>query len=148
VNLRNDRRTAQRDGASGACADGCAGACGDGCFGNFFALVVCAGISVATQDSRGDVPPVMNPEPSSSVPQRGLLALLRTYKRRISPRLKSRCLYEVSCSEYAAAAVVRHGTTKGLRLALQRLRSCRTSLVWGLDEPPQNDLGTQSWSCA
>ena len=39
-----------------------------------------------------------------------LLAILRTYKRLISPILPPACRFEPSCSEYAMEAIELHGS--------------------------------------
>jgi len=55
-------------------------------------------------------------------------ALLRVYKRIVSPMLHSlavsQCKYLPTCSEYAYVAVVRHGWVRGGWLALRRLARC------------------------
>ena len=50
-----------------------------------------------------------------------LLAILRTYKRWISPILPPACRFEPSCSEYAMEAIELHGSWHGARLTLWRL---------------------------
>lgn len=57
-----------------------------------------------------------------------LLALLRFYKRAISPWLPVACRYRPTCSEYAMEAIRRYGVFKGTRLAVMRLLRCHP---WG-----------------
>ena len=45
-------------------------------------------------------------------------ALLRFYKRLISPLLPPACRYVPTCSEYAAEAVALHGVFHGVALAI------------------------------
>ncbi|MFM8177942.1 MAG: membrane protein insertion efficiency factor YidD, partial [Candidatus Kapaibacterium sp.] len=45
--------------------------------------------------------------------KRVLLAILRIYKRRISPMLGQNCRFSPTCSEYAATAIDRYGAWKG-----------------------------------
>lgn len=53
-----------------------------------------------------------------------VLALLRTYKRFLSPMLPPACRYVPSCSEYAEEAVERYGVLRGGLMALWRLLRC------------------------
>ena len=65
-------------------------------------------------------------------------ALLRVYKRIVSPMLHSlavsQCKYLPTCSEYAYVAVVRHGWVRGGWLALRRLARCH-QFGWGGHDP-------------
>jgi putative membrane protein insertion efficiency factor len=65
-----------------------------------------------------------------------LLALIAFYRYAISPFLGSRCRFFPSCSEYAAEAVEKHGTGKGVRLALQRIFRCHPWNPGGFDPVP------------
>ena len=53
--------------------------------------------------------------------KRILLALLRFYKRYISPLLPDACIYTPTCSEYAMEAIQKHGVIKGTGLAIWRI---------------------------
>lgn len=81
-------------------------------------------------------------EPSSSTLLRERLAsfLLRAYRIGLSPLLHmfsvSRCRYLPTCSDYAYAAVVRHGWLRGGWLALRRLGRCHPFARGGLDPVP------------
>jgi uncharacterized protein len=61
-----------------------------------------------------------------------LLALLGIYKRIISPIFVAlfgrACVYEVSCSDYAAGAIKKHGPVKGGALSVKRFLSCNNLL--------------------
>ena len=50
--------------------------------------------------------------------KRAVLALLRGYKRWISPHLGNNCRFVPTCSEYAMQAVEIHGVLKGGLLSL------------------------------
>lgn len=53
-----------------------------------------------------------------------VLAMLRFYKRAISPNLPPSCRYMPTCSEYAYEAVEKYGILKGGRLAIWRILRC------------------------
>ena len=53
-----------------------------------------------------------------------LLALIRFYRRHISPHTPPSCRYIPTCSEYAMTAIERYGAIKGGALALRRLSRC------------------------
>ncbi|MBR6113734.1 MAG: membrane protein insertion efficiency factor YidD [Oscillospiraceae bacterium] len=53
-----------------------------------------------------------------------LLALIRFYRRHISPHTPPTCRYIPTCSEYAMTAIERYGAAKGGWLALKRLSRC------------------------
>jgi len=66
-----------------------------------------------------------------------LLALLRQYKRWISPVLPVSCRYVPTCSEYAMEAVETHGAARGSCLALRRLLRCHPLGGHGVDQVPR-----------
>ncbi len=53
-----------------------------------------------------------------------VLALLRGYKKYISPSLGNNCRFLPTCSEYAMEAVERHGIVKGGLLSIWRILRC------------------------
>lgn len=67
-------------------------------------------------------------------------ALLLLYKRFLSPWLHAgelgHCCFLPTCSEYAYAAVVRHGLLRGGALAFWRLLRCHPFAKGGLDPVP------------
>ena len=60
--------------------------------------------------------------------KRPVLALIRFYKRAISPGLPPSCRFQPTCSEYAYEAIDRYGIIKGGRLAVWRILRCNP---WG-----------------
>ena len=56
--------------------------------------------------------------------KRLLLALIRWYRREISPNTPPSCRFIPTCSAYALEAVEVHGALKGGALALRRIMRC------------------------
>jgi len=65
-----------------------------------------------------------------------LLGLIRGYKRCISPLLPRACRFYPSCSTYAAEAIERHGTVRGIMLAGRRIARCHPFHPGGYDPVP------------
>jgi putative membrane protein insertion efficiency factor len=61
------------------------------------------------------------------------LALLRFYKRWISPLLPSACRFHPTCSEYMRDAIVAHGLWRGVWMGLRRLSKCHPFHEGGFD---------------
>ncbi len=53
-----------------------------------------------------------------------LLAMIRFYRRAISPLTPSSCRFTPTCSAYASEAIEKYGAGKGTWLALKRLCRC------------------------
>ena len=60
------------------------------------------------------------------------VAFITFYQKIISPLLhqlvgqKNLCRYEVTCSEFAKEAIMKHGVVKGSILAMNRLLHCQS----------------------
>jgi len=65
-----------------------------------------------------------------------LLALLRFYRRQISPFLPPACRFQPSCSVYAYEAISRYGARRGAWLACKRLLRCNPFFPGGYDPVP------------
>lgn len=64
---------------------------------------------------------------------RSVMALLRSYQRRISPLLPPMCRFYPTCSEYALQSIARYGLLRGAGLALRRLCRCHPRHPGGYD---------------
>ena len=53
-----------------------------------------------------------------------LLAMIRFYRRNISPYTPASCRFQPTCSAYAYEAITKYGALKGGWLALKRLLRC------------------------
>jgi putative membrane protein insertion efficiency factor len=77
-------------------------------------------------------------------PRGALVAILRFYKRFISPMLPPACRFQPTCSEYAMEAVEHYGVLKGSWMAACRLARCNPWSRGGFDpvplEPQEKDL--------
>ncbi|MGY0651420.1 membrane protein insertion efficiency factor YidD [Luteimonas sp. A537] len=70
-----------------------------------------------------------------------LIALLRGYKRWLSPLLGPRCRFLPTCSEYAMQAIALHGALRGSWLAAKRVGRCHPLNPGGMDPVPPRDDG-------
>ena len=68
---------------------------------------------------------------------KALIALLRGYKRYISPHLGHHCRFVPTCSEYAMQALATHGLCKGLLLTVGRLLRGQPFAKFGYDPVPE-----------
>lgn len=67
-----------------------------------------------------------------------LRALIRAYQLLVSPLLGPRCRFYPSCSQYALEALRRHGTLRGLYLAVCRVLRCHPFHPGGYDPVPDH----------
>lgn len=67
---------------------------------------------------------------------RFLIALVRLYRRTLSPFLGNVCRFEPSCSRYAIACLETHGALRGSLLSIARLCKCHPFHPGGYDPPP------------
>ena len=56
--------------------------------------------------------------------KRVLIALVRFYRKYISPLTPPTCRFIPTCSEYALEALEKYGAAKGLWLTVKRLSKC------------------------
>ena len=65
-----------------------------------------------------------------------LVALVRGYRRFISPLKPPVCRFTPTCSQYAVEALARHGALRGGRLAVWRICRCHPWGGYGYDPVP------------
>lgn len=64
------------------------------------------------------------------------VAVLRAYKRWLSPLLPGACRFSPTCSEYGQLALRSHGLFAGTWLTIGRLLRCQPLGRGGIDPPP------------
>lgn len=75
------------------------------------------------------------------------LALIKFYKLAVSPYLPSTCIYQPTCSEYAAEAIEQHGVIRGIWMGIKRIARCNPFTTGGLDPVPVRNEGPGSATC-
>ena len=65
-----------------------------------------------------------------------LIALIRFYRKKISPLTQPSCRFVPTCSEYALEAIDKYGALKGTWLALRRFLKCHPFHKGGYDPVP------------
>lgn len=68
--------------------------------------------------------------------KRILLALVRFYRRAISPFRRPCCRFYPTCSQYALEAIEKYGALKGGHLAVRRILRCNPFHRGGYDPVP------------
>ncbi len=66
-----------------------------------------------------------------------LIALIKAYKKYVSPYKGTKCPYFPSCSDYGIAAVEKHGIFMGCLLILWRILRCNPFSKGGVDRVPE-----------
>ena len=62
-----------------------------------------------------------------------VIAILRVYKRLVSPLLPSACRFHPTCSEYMIEAVSKYGAARGVWMGTRRLLRCHPFHQGGFD---------------
>ena len=68
--------------------------------------------------------------------KKGMICLIKFYRKYISPMKSTKCPYIPTCSEYGLEAVEKYGTIKGGALALWRILRCNPFSKGGYDPVP------------
>jgi len=69
--------------------------------------------------------------------KRILIAIIRIYRRVLSPLLPPSCIYTPTCSAYAEEALQKHGAFKGMVMAIKRILRCHPWHSGGYDPVPE-----------
>jgi hypothetical protein len=64
------------------------------------------------------------------------LAIIRFYKKFLSPMLPSACRFEPTCSAYTYQAIEKYGVIKGTWLGAKRISRCHPFHPGGYDPVP------------
>ncbi|MGB2907689.1 MAG: membrane protein insertion efficiency factor YidD [Candidatus Aminicenantaceae bacterium] len=64
------------------------------------------------------------------------LALIRGYKKLLSPLLGNHCRFFPSCSDYTYQAIEKHGLFQGIFMGTKRLSKCHPLHPGGVDPVP------------
>lgn len=69
--------------------------------------------------------------------KRVFIALVKFYKKAISPYLPNACRFTPTCSEYAIQAIEKYGAFKGGAMAVWRILRCNPFGKGGYDRFPE-----------
>lgn len=68
-----------------------------------------------------------------------LIALIRLYRRVLSPLIGGQCRFTPTCSNYAEQAIELYGPWRGSWMALKRILRCHPLCAGGVDPVPGNE---------
>jgi hypothetical protein len=68
-----------------------------------------------------------------------LIALIRLYRRVLSPLIGGQCRFTPTCSNYAEQAIELYGPWRGSWMALKRILRCHPLCDGGVDPVPGNE---------
>ncbi len=88
------------------------------------------------QDVRVSAAPAISAGRDRDIVAAFCLALVRGYRRLLSPWLRPRCRFLPTCSAYALEALERYGAAKGVWLTVRRVLRCHPLCAGGYDPVP------------
>ena len=77
--------------------------------------------------------------------RKGLILLIKTYKKLISPLLGNNCRFYPTCSEYTMESVKKFGVVKGIFLGIKRIIKCHPFNPGGTDLVPDKFEVKPKW---
>ena len=72
----------------------------------------------------------------TTIAQRIILGIIRSYQRFLSPLLGSNCRFYPTCSHYSYDAIAKYGVLKGGWMGLRRIGRCHPWNAGGFDPVP------------
>lgn len=67
-----------------------------------------------------------------------MIALVRFYRKFISPFTPPSCRYSPTCSQYMLDAIQKHGSVLGTLMGVARILRCNPFVEGGFDPVPEN----------
>jgi putative membrane protein insertion efficiency factor len=78
--------------------------------------------------------------------RQGVIFLIKTYKKTISPLLGNHCRFYPTCSEYTMGSVKKFGVLKGVFLGTKRIFKCHPFNPGGIDHVPDKFEVKLKWT--
>ncbi len=61
----------------------------------------------------------------NEIPKMSCIGIIRIYQNYLSPKMKNRCRFYPTCSNYGILAINKYGAVKGVYKTINRLYRCR-----------------------
>jgi len=78
--------------------------------------------------------------------QKGVIGILKGYKKYISPYLGNHCRFSPTCSVYAMESIKKFGVLRGIFLGTIRLLKCQPFHKGGEDQVPEKFEVKKIWT--